>query len=60
MVQIGFKTDPGKTRSINEDALFVMPKQNVYIVADGVGGHNAGELASRTAVMEMADRKSVV
>lgn len=55
MVQIGFKTDPGKTRSINEDALFVMPKQNVYIVADGVGGHNAGELASRTAVMEMAD-----
>jgi protein phosphatase len=50
MVQIGFKTDPGKTRSVNEDALFVMPKQNIYIIADGVGGHNAGELASRTAV----------
>lgn len=55
MVQIGFKTDRGKMRGINEDALFVMPKQNVYIVADGVGGHNAGELASRTAVMEIAD-----
>jgi len=55
MIQIGFKTDQGKTRSVNEDALFVMPKQNVYIVADGVGGHNAGELASRTAVKEIAD-----
>ncbi len=55
MVQIGFKTDQGKMRSINEDALFVMPKQNIYIVADGVGGHNAGELASRTAVMGIAD-----
>ncbi len=55
MVQLGFKTDPGKIRSVNEDALFVMPKQNVYIVADGVGGHNAGEMASRTAVSEIAE-----
>jgi len=54
MVQIGFRTDPGKVRSVNEDALFVMPKQNIYVVADGVGGHNAGEMASRTAVGSIA------
>jgi len=50
MVQVGFKTDQGKRRSRNEDALFVMPAENIYIVADGVGGHNAGSLASSTAV----------
>lgn len=55
MVRIGFKTDVGKTRSVNEDAFFVMPKQNIYIIADGVGGHNAGELASRTTVKNIAD-----
>jgi serine/threonine protein phosphatase PrpC len=55
MVQIGFKTDAGKMRSVNEDAFFVMPKQNIYIIADGVGGQNAGELASRTTVKNIAD-----
>jgi PPM family protein phosphatase len=55
MVQIGFKTDAGKSRSVNEDAFFVMPKQNIYIIADGVGGQNAGELASRTTVKNIAD-----
>jgi protein phosphatase len=55
MIQIGFKTDVGKARSVNEDAFFVMPKQNIYIIADGVGGQNAGELASRTTVKNIAD-----
>lgn len=53
-MQIGFKTDKGKKRAVNEDALFVMPTQHIYIVADGVGGHNSGELASRTAVSSIA------
>ena len=55
MAQIGFKTDKGKSRVANEDALFVMPKQNIFILADGVGGHNAGEVASRTTVKFIAD-----
>lgn len=54
MVQIGFKCDKGIVRKNNEDACFVVPSRNVYIVADGVGGNNSGEVASRTAVSEIA------
>lgn len=50
MISVGFKTDRGVERAGNEDALFVMPSEQLYIVADGVGGHNSGELASRTVV----------
>jgi PPM family protein phosphatase len=54
MISIGFKTDRGVKRDGNEDALFVLPEQQLYIVADGVGGHNSGELASRMAVSYIA------
>jgi len=50
MISVGFKTDRGIKREGNEDALFVLPEQQLYIVADGVGGHNSGELASRMVV----------
>lgn len=55
MVQIGFKCHKGIVRENNEDACFVIPSQDVYIVADGVGGNNSGEVASRTAVSEIAE-----
>lgn len=55
MVSTGFKTDQGKRRDNNEDALFVLPEQQFYIIADGVGGHNSGELASRMAVGNLAE-----
>jgi protein phosphatase len=46
----GFRTDKGRMRGNNEDALLVLPRFSIYAVADGVGGHNSGELASRKAV----------
>lgn len=55
MTQVGFKTDKGKKRDRNEDSLFVMPQENIYIVADGVGGQNSGELASSMAVKSIAE-----
>ena len=50
MLQIGFKCNRGVVRKNNEDACFVIPNQDVYIVADGVGGNTSGEIASSTAV----------
>lgn len=48
-------TDAGRRRDLNEDYLFasetaVGKLPNLFIVADGMGGHKAGEYASRTAV----------
>ncbi len=54
MVQIGFKSNRGIVRANNEDACFVIPGSDVYIVADGVGGNSSGEVASRTAVEKIA------
>ena len=53
-MQVGFKTDRGLRRQNNEDAFFILPSDRVYVVADGVGGGNAGEIASRTAVSQIA------
>ena len=55
MIQVGFKSDKGLRRTNNEDAYFVVPSDNIYMVADGVGGNNAGEIASRTAVSVIAE-----
>ncbi|MEF9922174.1 MAG: Stp1/IreP family PP2C-type Ser/Thr phosphatase [Anaerovoracaceae bacterium] len=52
---VGFKSDKGMKRFNNEDACFVLLNDKVYVVADGVGGNNSGEIASRTAVNEIAN-----
>ncbi len=54
-MHVGFKTDRGVVRPSNEDACFVLLHDRVYVLADGVGGGNSGEIASRTAVSEIAN-----
>lgn len=55
MIRVGFKSDSGMMRSKNEDSCFIMPKEQVYIVADGVGGENTGERASGMVVTSIAE-----
>ena len=43
-------TNPGKVRTNNEDNFGVYDEYSLYIVADGMGGHNAGEVASEITV----------
>ncbi|HEX2029042.1 MAG TPA: protein phosphatase 2C domain-containing protein, partial [Nitriliruptorales bacterium] len=49
-MEVGATTDVGLQRARNEDALLVDEDARVFAVADGLGGHPAGHLASRIAV----------
>ena len=66
MVSTG-RTDKGRKRNNNQDSIFISdtpvgPLPNLYIVADGMGGHAAGDFASRYAISVVIDfiRKSTV
>jgi serine/threonine protein phosphatase PrpC len=47
-------THVGLVRKVNEDAVLSLPEQSIWMVADGMGGHDAGDLASQTLVEHVA------
>jgi protein phosphatase len=52
IARVGAATDTGLRRRINEDAY--LAEAPLYLVADGMGGHQAGEIASATVIEEFA------
>ena len=48
------RTHTGHVRKLNEDAILAMPDQRIWVVSDGMGGHDAGDYASRVVVDSIA------
>jgi protein phosphatase len=54
-IQVSTRTDVGKVRSLNEDSFGSLPEKAFFVLADGMGGHAHGEVASSTAVETMTE-----
>ncbi len=51
-MKVTYKTDTGRLRAVNEDSILIDETMGIFLIADGLGGHQAGEVASNTAVKE--------
>ncbi|HEX8439022.1 Stp1/IreP family PP2C-type Ser/Thr phosphatase [Archangium sp.] len=54
-IEVAGHTHVGMKRNHNEDNYLILPDQNLCCVADGMGGHSSGEIASKIAVDELAE-----
>ena len=54
-IEIAELTDTGRVREHNEDAIGSIPDIGLMVLADGMGGYNAGEVASGMAVKTTVD-----
>jgi len=52
-LRFALKSHPGKVRPLNEDAVGADPNIGLFVLADGLGGYNAGEVASTMAVSSL-------
>lgn len=55
MIKAIGKTDVGQVRSINQDTFLINEKDQLFVVADGMGGHAGGEIASKMCVQLVND-----
>ena len=51
-------SDKGKVRKHNEDSMLVRPEAGLWVVADGMGGHSAGDVASQMIVSSLKDMQA--
>ena len=54
-LQAASLTDPGRVRDHNEDCIESRPEIGLFVLADGMGGYNAGEVASGMATSLISD-----
>ncbi len=54
-IEVSGQTHVGMKRTHNEDNLLLLPEERLVVVADGMGGHASGEIASKIAVEELGD-----
>ncbi len=50
-------TDPGKVRQVNEDSIYSATADQIWAVADGMGGHHRGDIASQAIVAQLKQYK---